>query len=684
MLTSQKDFFVSNTGSPIWNVPSPRNPLFTGRDKLLAQLANALSAGQATAFSQVQVISGLGGVGKTQLAIEYASRYCHEYRAVLWVLSNTRESLVSGYITIAKLLNLPEQDAEVQQVTIDAVKAWLQSESGWLLILDSADDLALVHEFVPSVLGGHLLLTTRAQSMGQLTNCIEVETMDLDASVEFLLHRASLLAPDVPLTDIPSADKAVAREICEALGGLPLALDQAGAYLKETPCSLASYHQRYQQQAKLLEHRGMQTTDYPMPIAVTCSLSFQTIEQKNPAAADLLRFCAFVHPDTIPEELIIEGAMHLGGPLQPVKIDPSLLNEMIKLLRAYAFLDQNTGQKTYTLHRMLQTVVRDTMNEQTRHLWIERTAQAVNEVFPRVSFTTWSQCERYLSHALVCAELAEQSQIREPATSRLLHHAGCYLIERARFKEASPLLQQALAINEHHLSQKPTHETQPFQTQDKSPEAQPLGERAFEIQGQPLSAKYLNVAASLNNLAWFYDNQGRYEQAEPLYKRALGIREQQLGANHPDTAHSLHGLAALAQHQWKYRQAEALYQRVLSIYEQHLEPEHPFTAQSLNNLASLYHEQGRYTEAQSLFQRALSIREQTLGPEHLDTAQSAWWLAVTYWRQRQLDKAEPLYQRAFTVYKQILGSEHPRTQNLRKHYILLLKTMGRNAEASTL
>jgi tetratricopeptide (TPR) repeat protein len=695
MSVPHKDFLISYTSAdpqrfpgafpPIWSIPYSRNAIFTGRDELLTQLADTLVAGQATALPPVQTLSGPGGVGRTQIAVEYAYRYRHKYRAVFWVLSATRESLVAGYLTLAELLNLPEKDAEVQQVVIEAVKAWLQSEQGWLLILDDADDPVLVREFVPPVLGGHLLLTTRAQSMEQLASRIEVETMDLDTGVVFLLRRASLIEPRATLADIPSADKAVAREICEALGGLPLALDQAGAYLEETQCSLADYHQRYwKQQAKLLERRGIQATEHPEPFAVTCSLSFQTIEQKHPAATDLLRFCAFVHPDTIPEELIVAGAKHLGERLQRVETDPLLLNEMIKVLKAYAFLDWNAEQKTLSLHRVVQTIVRDAMDEQTRHLWVERTVQAVNEVFPRVSFTTWSQCEWYLPHALVCAELVERCRIRGPEASRLLYHAGCYLIERARFREAYPLLQQALVINEHHLYQTHPQRARPFQVQGKRSEAKPLGERALEVQKRPLRAKYLNVAASLNNLAWLYDNQGKYEQAEPLYRRALGIREQQLGADHPDTAHSLHGLAALAQHQWKYKQAESLYLRVLSIYEQQLEPEHPFTAQSLNNLASLYHEQGRYTEAKALFQRALSIREQALGPEHVDTAQSAWWLAVTYWRQHQFDQAELLYQRAFSVYERMLGSEHPRTQNLRKQYVLLLSTMGHDAEASAL
>ena len=172
--------------------------------------------------------------GKTQIAMEYAYRHYRDYQAVLWTLADTRESLVSGYIAIAKLLTLPEREEQDQNITVQAVKAWLQSHQGWLLILDNADDLAVVSEFLPSAFSGHILLTTRAQTMGRLARRIEVETMPPDIGALFLLRRASLIAPDIPLSGANATDEALAREICEELGGLPLALDQAGAYIEET------------------------------------------------------------------------------------------------------------------------------------------------------------------------------------------------------------------------------------------------------------------------------------------------------------------------------------------------------------------------------------------------------------------------------------------------------------------
>src|SRR5437764_5746637 len=165
----------------IWNIPYPRNSFFTGRDDLFTRLHAQMQVGQATALSQPpQAISGLGGIGKTQIAVEYAYRYHQEYQAVLWTRSDTREALVSGYVIIAKLLHLPQRDEQDQSVIIDAVLQWLKTHAQWLLILDNADDLALIGKFLPQSFGGHIILTTRAQTMGRLAQRIEVDTMELD------------------------------------------------------------------------------------------------------------------------------------------------------------------------------------------------------------------------------------------------------------------------------------------------------------------------------------------------------------------------------------------------------------------------------------------------------------------------------------------------------------------------
>jgi len=258
---------------PIWNVPYPRNMLFTGREELLSQLATSLHTGHPTAISQPpkdsqpQAISGLGGIGKTQVALEYVYRSRGKYQAVLWAQADTKEALTTSFLTPAALLNLPEKDAQESTQVIIAMKTWLQRSTGYLLILDNADDLTLAHGFLPPSMSGQVLLTTRAQSTGRFAQRVEVDTLPVEQSIEFLLKRAKVLSADAPLEHAKEEDQKIAREIGEAVGRLPLALDQAGAYIDETRCGLTRYLKRYeQQQSKLLaQRRSMLVNDHPSP-----------------------------------------------------------------------------------------------------------------------------------------------------------------------------------------------------------------------------------------------------------------------------------------------------------------------------------------------------------------------------------------------------------------------------------
>ena len=323
---------------PIWNIPYSQNPFFLGRDDLLERLHVQLQPGQTIALSQPQAISGLGGVGKTQLAIEYAYRYHQDYRAVLWARAATRDELISSYSEIATLLNLPEQQEGDQEITLAAVKAWLQKNGKWLLILDNADELALLPSFLPAAPGGHILLTTRAFAMKGLARRLEVETLSDDQGALLLLRRASLLPPNGALDQASAEERQQALTLTKELGGLPQALDQAGAYLEETGMSLDAYLQLYQTQRKNLlnDPRRSYIDNHHISVATTWSLSFERVEANNPAAADLLRLCAYLAPDAIPETIFAKGAEDLGDLLAPVAADAYRFNQAIEALRAYS------------------------------------------------------------------------------------------------------------------------------------------------------------------------------------------------------------------------------------------------------------------------------------------------------------------------------------------------------------
>ncbi len=676
----------------IWNLPYPRNLCFTGYEDLLQGLAMALRSGQATALTQPRALSGLGGIGKTQLAIEYTYRYYQDYDAVLWVRADIHETLVSGFIAIAALLNLPEKDAPDQMITVNAVKEWLRTHSKWLLILDNADELKMVSEFIPSALGGHLLLTTRAQAMGRLAHKIEVEEMGPEQGALLLLRRAGLIGPDAPLRQALPTDTALAKEISQELGGLPLALDQAGAYIEENQCSLSEYRTWYRtRRAELLSQRGGLVPDHPEPVATTWMLSFEKVEWANPAAAELLQLCAFLHPDAIPEEIITDGAIHLGPILAPAASDPFILNKALSALYAYSLVRHQTTEKTFTIHRLVQAVIKDKMNEETQWQWAERAVRAVNHNYPRDEEAPWSLSERYLPHVLALINLFNRWERGFSEVAELSHKAGIYLVNRGQFEEAESLLQRGLAIREQVLggnhpdtAQSLNHLGILYRDRGKYEEAETFYLRARTIREQVLGVDHPDTATSFNNLATLYRDQGKYGEAESLYQRALIIEEQVLGPNDLKVANILNNLALLYYNQRKYKQAEPRFQRALAIYKQIKGTNHPYTANVLRSLATLYRDQGKYGKAEALYQQVLTIKERTMGVDHPDTAQILNNLAVLYRRQRKYEQAELLYKRALAIRERALGVNHPHVAQTLSNLAMLYYNQGKFEQAEPL
>jgi tetratricopeptide (TPR) repeat protein len=673
------------------NLPFPPNPFFTGRQSLLRHLERLFECNERIAITQPVSISGLGGIGKTQLALEYAHRcYPHIYRCVLWVNAADKAALEASYLALARLLELvPKQEREVERI-VRAVNVWLEQHGSWLLILDNADDLELASRFLPKQPRGHILLTTRTQIVGHIAVLLPVDAMSREEGLLFLLRRSGVLKSGTALERIEGSQRQEAERLVELLSGHPLALDQAGAYIEETADPLVSgtgtafreYRQLYQQESRaLLKSRGTLGSQHPQSVARTFEISLQKACQLHPNCADILSLCALLHPDAISEELLC----------QEMGLDRLHFNETIRALRRHSLVKRDAEKKMLSVHRLVQAVIRESMESQTLREWTERVVRALNNAFPEGGFEEWSRCEQLLPHALICATWLEREVVAPAEAGHLLHKAGNYLRERGLYTDAQSLHKLALAIREQHLGASHAdtarslhHLALLYRLQGKYELAEPLSLRALALLEQLLGASHPDTADSLNNLATLYRDQGKYELAEPLYLRALAIKEQLLGASHPDTANSLNNLAVLYWQQGKYELAEPLYERALAIREQHLGTDHPDTAVSLNNLALLYWQQGKYERALPLYERALAIREQHLGASHPNTATSLHNLATLYQDQGKYELAEPLYERALAIREQHLGASHPNTASSLNNLANLYQHQGKYELAESL
>jgi tetratricopeptide (TPR) repeat protein len=363
--------------------------------------------------------------------------------------------------------------------------------------------------------------------------------------------------------------------LAQELGYLPLAKG----------VSFAAYWRSYQKKRlQLLEKEQPQVGNYPDSVATTWAINFEAVKASSLAAADLLNLSAFLAPDNIPYELLILGKDHLGELLRQALADAAddelVLPELLEELTRYSLIRLETDYR-YSIHRMVQEVLRDGLEETQQQQWRDQAVEALNEVFPSPEFENWWLCERLIEQVQA---IDRQTATQTTELARLLICTGYFLKEQGRYSEAEPYFLQALHI---------------YQTQ--------LGEA------------HPDTATSLDNLAALYQFQGRYSKAEPYFLQALHIYQTQLGEAHPDTATSLNNLAALYQFQGRYSEAELYFLQALQIRQTQLGEAHPDTAGSLSNLALLYKSQGRYSEAEPLYLQTLAILMQKLGENYPNT-----------------------------------------------------------------
>ena len=617
--------------TPRWSVPYPRNPYFTGREEVLEALHAQLGIDRAVALTQSSALHGLGGVGKTQIALEYAYQHAMEYSAIFWLGAETEEQIVSSFLRVAEVLQLPEREEKDQQRVVAAVQHWLSTHRQWLVIWDNVEDLALLDRFLPSARSGTFLITTRCRAFGTLAQGLDLLPMEQEEGILFLLRRAKVLTLEEASEQVHQPDASMlaqysaAIELVEVVGGLPLALDQAGAYLETTQCGLPAYIDLFHtHRAALLALRGEGVRDHPASVTTTFTLALRAIAEHHPATLDLLRVCSLLQPDAIPEELFRQGVEHLGMQLQAVCRDPLEWNKIVGVASSYSLLSRQPGQQTLSIHRLVQAVLVEGMTKTEQEQWHQCIIQSLDAMFPDVGPLTASaarqQGRRLLPHASLLLRQATGASASLSLAS-LAYKTAQYLREGSQYTDAQPLFWLALQLYE-----------------------------------QLPGSDSCEVAKVCNYLGVLYAQQGQYSEAQPLLVRALHIYEL-LAPDHPDLARSLDNLALLLTAQAQYAEAIVLLQRSLRVRELAPGPGHQKLAQTLHNLGDLYARQEQYAEAKPYLERALHLLEQS--PDQPPMVLTLITLGEAYCQLGQYAEAQRCLGRAWHLGRKLLGSEHP-------------------------
>jgi Tfp pilus assembly protein PilF len=615
------------------NVPISVPQFFLGRGDALQAVDAALRRYDGRVA--ITAAHGLRGVGKSTLAAAYAERHLAKYRAIWWIRAQMPDSMRADLASLGVRLKWVPADEKEEPAYQHVMERLRHEGDGLLLIYDNAIDGDALIPFLPKGGAARVLVTSNAPAWRGLAEPIELKLWPKAIGADYLIARTGR-----------AADRADAEALSEALGGLPLAHEQAAAYCERLHVSFADYARRLEATPiKLLDAEKDAPLEYhdKLTVAKTFALAIAEADKLHPAAEPLIVRAALLAPEPIPLFLFEDGREALGEPLASALAGDGL-EEALAALEAFALVDREEvrderapeiATKCFRLHRLVRTVAaaRCDAKEPALAALLGAMQHAFDAAGPSADARSWPRARRLagLAAPLLNAELqADRSRLVQAWVADAL----------ARYRE--------FALADYRG-------------------ARPLFERALTIYEKALGPEHPNTAMILNNVGLLLVTQRDLAGARLLYARALAIYEKALGAEHPDTATSLNNLAMLLQNQGDLAGARPLYERALAILEKALGSEHPNTASSLSNLSSLLQAQGDLAGARPLFERALAIRERALGPDHPDTAINLWWLGVLAERQGDPAAARPLLERAHAIFTKSLGPDHPHTQRVAAH-----------------
>ncbi len=531
-----------DTPSHLMAIRAPQNlpflsigDLFLGREEMVETLGRQ----QTTVITQSQTLPGLGGIGKTRLAVEYAWRNVERYPAgLLFVSAETSGALYSGLTALAPQLQIPispNQDAQVV-----AVLSWFQMNSDWLLIMDNVEATSPVIELLPNLTNGHVLITSRLASWPQNLQKLSLDTIEPDKAVSLLITQTS------DRRAVKEDDQFQAAILAEKLDYLPLSLEQAASFIGQTRTSFAGYLNDWEKNRDVvLSWYNSQMMHYPLSVAVTWQTTFDLL---SPMARTMLQVCGYLASGPIPVAMFENGKDHLkeameslGKEIRGRKVSWSV-KSAIREQADFSLVTQSG--ETFTVHRMVQDVVRSRAPRKLKKNWIRWAAQIVNSNTPKdpnflSSGLVWNDMRPHVARIVV---IADQEGIVDP-TTKMMNDLGLHLVQRNLFSEAENLYLRALAIDEN-----------------------------------ALGSNHPSVARDLNNLASLFDATNRKEEAESLYHRALDIDEAFFGPGHLSVARDLNNLASLLETTNRKVEADLLFRRALAIKGHQINPYDPWNS----------------------------------------------------------------------------------------------------------
>jgi tetratricopeptide (TPR) repeat protein len=639
-------------------------PHFIGRDEVLSALHRDLRSGRPA--SAIQVITGLGGQGKTALVVEYARRYAAAYDLVWWIRAEDPATLRGDYVELAAELGLP---AEKDDQAIAALRRELRRRRDALLIVDNAEDPDELFPLLPERLSGHVLVTSR------LRDWPHAETRQLDvlspqAAADYLRRRGRV------------ADRGAAGEIADALGCLPLALVQAASVIADM--GAADYLDLLRKQSPRLFAEG-RTPDRDMTIATTWRVSVDRLAKRSAAALALFRLAAFLAADAIPLARLTPTDL-MSPELAEALADPIQRARATAALGEYS-LAQTTGG-LLSIHRLVQAVTRAELGAEAP-LWAAIALATIAAAFPdnEKDPKTWQTCEDVLAHALAAAGHAVDLRVDTVATVRLLDRVARYLLARGRLDSADAVLKQALAAAEQldvsdptYLSCRNTYGKLLF-AQGDYPTARTVQEETYAARVQVLGPDDPDTLLAGRDFVQALHFQGRRAQAAQLHDRLVDAFTITLGPDDLETITAQAQLVTILRDAGQYARARAIVEQVVEARSRVLGAEHPDTLQARAELQMTLHEMGELKQAHIVGEQVVEARTRVLGAEHPDTLRAIADVAVTLSKLGEVKQARTIEEQVVEARTRVLGEEHPDTLRARTNLAVTLANIGELKQA---